>query len=58
MYFTKKATEAEKNYFPGGCGKLYIINTPWIFKMVWAMAKGWVDEKTRARVTICDENHL
>jgi hypothetical protein len=37
---------------------MYLINTPWFFKMIWAMAKGWVDERTRKRITITGENHL
>ena len=58
MMFTKKATEATERYYPGGMGRMYIVNTPWIFKACWVLAKGWIDEKTRSRISVCDENHI
>jgi len=58
MFFTKKATEAEKLYYPGGCRRMFIINTPMLFKMIWPLAKSWIDEKTRSRITLCGQNHL
>lgn len=29
-----------------------IVNAPWAFTAVWSIAKGWLDEKTRAKVNI------
>jgi hypothetical protein len=29
-----------------------IVNAPWAFTAVWTMCKGWLDEKTRAKVNI------
>ena len=37
---------------------MYIIRTPWYFKVVWALIKGWVDEKTRQRIKIPGEDYL
>ena len=31
---------------------LFIINAPFLFKGVWAIVKGFVDEKTRAKIEI------
>jgi len=50
MYFTKKATEVTENFYPGGMGRMYIINFPWIFRAAWAVARGWVDERTRDKI--------
>lgn len=29
-----------------------IVNSPWVFTGVWAMIKGWLDEKTRKKIQI------
>ena len=31
---------------------LYIVNSPWSFTAVWSIVKGWLDEKTRAKIHI------
>ena len=33
-------------------GQLYIINAPMLFTGVWAIVKGFLDEKTRKKITI------
>jgi hypothetical protein len=50
MAFTQKATEVTENYYPGGMGRMYIINIPWIFKAAWAVARGFIDERTRDKI--------
>lgn len=40
---------------------LYIVNSPWTFTAVWSAVKGWLDEKTRAKIHIVGGkpiNHL
>jgi len=39
-------------------GQMYIVNSPWIFRVVWAMTKGWLDEHTRNAITVCEPNFL
>ncbi len=29
-----------------------IANAPWVFTGVWAIVKGWIDEKTRKKIQI------
>lgn len=36
----------EENY-PEKASTTWIVNTPFIFKAVWAMIKGFIDEKRR-----------
>ena len=45
--YTSRATKTSQDYYPEGMGKMYIVNAPWIFRAVYAVAKGWLDEKTR-----------
>jgi hypothetical protein len=36
---------------------MFIINAPMLFSGVWAMIKMWLDEKTRAKITIIGGNY-
>jgi hypothetical protein len=31
-------------------GQMFIVNAPMLFTGVWAMCKGFIDEKTRAKI--------
>jgi hypothetical protein len=31
---------------------MYIVNAPMLFTGVWAVVKGFIDEKTRKKITI------
>ena len=31
---------------------MFIINAPMLFTGIWAMVKGWIDEKTRQKIKI------
>jgi len=33
-------------------GRMFIINAPMLFTGVWAIIKPWIDEKTRAKISI------
>lgn len=39
-------------------GKMFIINSPIVFKTVWAVIKGWIDEKTRAKIEILGSSYM
>jgi hypothetical protein len=39
-------------------GKMFIINSPMVFKTVWAVNKGWIDEKTRAKIEILGSSYM
>ena len=32
--------------------RMFIINAPLLFSGIWAVIKGWLDEKTRNKITI------
>lgn len=42
---------AQDNY-PEILGATYIVNAPMVFNGVWAIAKNFVDEKTRKKINI------
>jgi hypothetical protein len=50
--FLKITTEIAQNYYPEILGEMIIINAPFSFKAVWAIAKSFIDEKTRKKISI------
>jgi|TARA_B110001450_G_C17620291_1_gene480904 hypothetical protein len=39
-----------QDYYPEQLGQLMIVNAPYLFSTVWAIIKGWLDEKTREKI--------
>lgn len=50
--FIKLGTEIAQNYYPEVMGKMYIINTGYFFKGLWAMVKVWIDPVTLKKISI------
>jgi CRAL/TRIO domain len=46
------AAKIGSDYYPEIMGQCYIVNAPMIFTGVWAIVKGFLDEKTRKKITI------
>lgn len=47
-----------RDHYPDCVGTTYIVNAPFIFKAMWVIAKGWVDERKRNEIKIYGENYL
>ena len=39
-------------------GNLFITNAPMLFSGIWAIVKGFLDEKTRSKIKILGSNYL
>ena len=39
-------------------GRLFMINTSTIFKFMWTIVKGFIDEKTRNKMTVLKSDYL
>ncbi|KAG7147696.1 Sec14 cytosolic factor like protein [Verticillium longisporum] len=50
--YVKQASVISQNYYPERLGKLYIINAPWTFSVVWSVVKGWLDPVTVNKIDI------
>lgn len=37
-------------------GNVYVVNTPWVFNMIWKIVKGWLSPATQAKVKILGPN--
>ena len=52
MAFTKLIAKCGQDNYPEISARIIIANAPTIFTGIWAVAKSWIDEKTRKKVTI------
>jgi len=55
--FLKVALNILTNYYPEILGKLFIINAPFIFTGIWAVIKGWLDEKIRRKISLVGKDY-
>ncbi len=46
------ASKIGQDYYPEIMGQMYIINAPLLFSGVWAIVKGFLDERTRKKISI------
>jgi hypothetical protein len=46
----KVISDMSNNNYPEFLEKMYIVNAPMLFTGVWTIGKGFIDEKTRAKV--------
>lgn len=47
------AAKVGGDYYPEIMGNLLVTNAPMIFSGIWAVCKGFLDEKTRNKIKIC-----
>jgi len=52
-----KASQVSQDYYPEQLGQLYICNAPYVFSGIWAVIKGFLDEKTRAKIHLYGGNY-
>lgn len=48
----QKVSKVTQEFYPEQLGILLIVNSPWSFTAVWSVVKGWLDERTRAKIVI------
>lgn len=54
--FIKIASTTAQDYYPEILGRMFIVNAPMLFSMIWNTVKSFVDEKTRQKISICGSN--
>ena len=52
MKLVKRALKINADFYPEIMGKMVICNAPAIFTGMWNLIKGWIDEKTRKKISI------
>lgn len=43
LYFIKAISDTDQKYYPETLNKLYLVNAPSAFVMVWKIVKAWLD---------------
>lgn len=41
-----------QDYYPEHLGCMFMINTPWVFRGFWAVIKGFLHERTLAKIQV------
>lgn len=52
------AAQVGSDYYPEVMGNMFIVNAPMLFSGIWAVVKGFLDEKTRNKIKIIGANFL
>lgn len=55
--FLQIAIKIAQDYYPEMMAKMFIINTGFTFKALWAMAKPFLDKKTKEKITILGSDY-
>mmetsp|Transcript_7329 Transcript_7329/g.13568 ORF Transcript_7329/g.13568 Transcript_7329/m.13568 type:complete len:313 (+) Transcript_7329:170-1108(+) len=50
--FIKLASTTAQDYYPEILGRMFIVNAPMLFSGAWSTIKGFLDEKTRNKISI------
>jgi hypothetical protein len=53
----KLAAKVGSDYYPEIMGNMLIVNAPMVFTGVWAVVKGFIDERTRQKIRIIGSNY-
>ncbi|CAG8489064.1 86_t:CDS:2 [Paraglomus occultum] len=49
-------SDLDQKYYPERLGKLFIVNTPRMFVMIWNLAKSWLDPGLLKKISICGKD--
>ncbi|SPQ98741.1 unnamed protein product (mitochondrion) [Plasmodiophora brassicae] len=50
--YIKGCAEIDQSYYPEILSRMFIVNAPAVFSVVWKMIKPWLDEKTQSKISI------
>lgn len=54
----KLAAQVGSDYYPEIMGNLFVVNAPMLFSGIWAVVKGFLDEKTRSKIKIVGSSYM
>ena len=50
--FTKIAAKIAQDYYPEILGKMFIVNSGFMFRGIWGVVSMWIDKKTQNKIKI------
>ena len=54
--FIGEQTKISQDYYPDILGECVVVNAPWAFSSIFALVKGFLDEKTRSKINVVGGN--
>eukprot|EP00238_Polyblepharides_amylifera_P014358 CAMPEP_0196587188 /NCGR_PEP_ID=MMETSP1081-20130531/56692_1 /TAXON_ID=36882 /ORGANISM="Pyramimonas amylifera, Strain CCMP720" /LENGTH=379 /DNA_ID=CAMNT_0041909295 /DNA_START=758 /DNA_END=1897 /DNA_ORIENTATION=- len=54
----QRVSQLDQDNYPEFVGELFLINTPWIFKTIWAMMQPWLGKRTQQKITMLGTDYL
>ncbi|XP_032241405.2 SEC14 cytosolic factor [Nematostella vectensis] len=48
----KRLAKLDQDHYPERMGKIFIVNTPWVFPVLWKIARVFLDPKTRSKCVV------
>jgi hypothetical protein len=55
--FVKLASDIGQDYYPEMLGTMFLLNTGFFFKAVWALVKGFIDPKTAGKIQMLGSSY-
>jgi len=50
--YLQKISKINQDYNPELLGKLFVVNAPWFFSLIWKLIKGFLHERTQNKIAI------
>lgn len=57
MNLLKMSAALGQNYYPETMGTAYVVNAPFVFSALFAIIKGFLNERTRSKIRIMGSNY-
>lgn len=58
MALLRNVLKVSQDFYPEMMGKLVIVNAPYLFSAVYAVIKGWLDERTRKKISVVSTGYM
>lgn len=48
----------QQNHYVERSGKIFIVNAPWAFSLVWNAVSPWINEHTRKKIKLLGSDYV
>merc|ERR1712146_763483 len=54
----KALMDIDQKHYPESMLKMYLVNVPWVFKMIWKVVRPWLHPVTQEKIHVCGSDFL